>query len=147
MKEYQSIIKLDSKEELLNYRQNCTIRRLNKYKNFLDTVTNLCIIKSVIKFKINFLNMTDKHRTFKYLSLKFFKDFAGTIKGVCKENRNEFKQIAQLLCFQLFLFYLYQYMSKFLLLPLFKPLTSTRQKLLIKFCSIFLSGIICSIVM
>ena len=37
-------------------------------------------------------------------------------------------------------------MSQFLLLPLFKPLTSTRQKLFIKFCSIFLSGIICSIV-
>ena len=56
VKEYYSIIKLDSKEKLLNYRRNCTIRRLNKYKNFLDTVTNLCIIKSVIKFKINLLN-------------------------------------------------------------------------------------------
>ena len=70
------------------------MRWLNKYKNFLDTVTNLCIIKSVIKFKINFLNITDKHRKFKYLSLKFFKDLTGIIKKVCKENRSELKQIA-----------------------------------------------------
>ena len=79
----------------MNYRQNYPIRRLDKYKNFLNTVMNLCISKSVIKFDINVLKITtDKHPKFKYLSLKIFKDFTGTAKEVCKENRSELKEIA-----------------------------------------------------
>ena len=51
----------------------------------------LGVSKSAIYFKINHIKILDKFPKPSSLSLNFFKDYAKTIKEICKESGSEFK--------------------------------------------------------
>ena len=51
----------------------------------------LGVSKSAIYFKINHIEILDKFPKPSSLSLNFFKDYAKTIRKICKESGSEFK--------------------------------------------------------
>ena len=92
IKDYKLVIR---SKGVLNdaYKQGLLFKKFKDSNKFEQMFQEIEMSKSTVYFKVKLVKLLNNLKIkCSYLSLEFFKDYAKTIKEICKESRDQFKQ-------------------------------------------------------
>ena len=88
IKQYEEIIRTKKKNiTSVAYHQGKVFKRFKDKEKFIKLVSEFKVHKSTIIFKINIVQLIDKHtKLMKTSDIRLFKNYYKDIKQICKEN-------------------------------------------------------------
>ena len=93
IKQYKDIIRTKRKNISIAYHQGQVFKRFKDKEKFIKLVNEFIVYKSTTIFKINIVELIDKHPILmkSSVTLGFLKNYYKDFKQICNENPNEFE--------------------------------------------------------